>query len=63
MNTATRIGLLSFAVMAVLNQFTDIPFLSGAFAGAAVCFLVIGLLPQKTVDALKNWKRAVFRRV
>jgi hypothetical protein len=47
--------------MVVINQFADIPFLSGALAGAGICFLVTGMLPQRAIDRLKNWKRAVLR--
>jgi hypothetical protein len=57
-----KIGLLCVAVLALINQFADIPFLSGLLAGAGVCFLMAGALPQKTVDKLERWKRAVFHR-
>jgi hypothetical protein len=60
MKIATKIGLLSFVVMTILNQFVDVPFLSGVFAGLAVCFLMIGLLPQKKIESIKNWKRSIF---
>jgi hypothetical protein len=57
-----KIGLLCVVAMALVNQFADIPFLSGLLAGVGICFLIMGVLPQKAMDALKSWKRSVFHR-
>ncbi|MDR2657972.1 MAG: hypothetical protein LBB86_09125 [Oscillospiraceae bacterium] len=62
MTLTTKIGLFCVAAMALINQFADIPFLSGILAGMSICLLVMGMLPPKTANALKSWKRAVFHR-
>ncbi|MDR1159637.1 MAG: hypothetical protein LBK69_03325 [Syntrophomonadaceae bacterium] len=62
MKLTIKIGLLCVVAMNLINQFADIPFLSGLLAGIGICFLIMGLLPRKMVDALKSWKRTVFRQ-
>ncbi len=61
MKSKTKIGLVSCSCMIILTRYIDIPFLSGAFAGMTICFLVLGLLPQKVAESIKNWKRIVLR--
>jgi hypothetical protein len=63
MKRSIKIGLLCVVAMTLINQFADIPFLSGLLAGISICLLIMGMLPQKSVDTLKNWKRAIFHRV
>ena len=63
MKLSTRIGLLCVVAMTVINQFAAVPFLSGLLAGIGICLLIMGMLPQKSVDTLKNWKRAILRQV
>lgn len=54
MKLSIKIGLLCVAAMILINQFADIPFLSGFLAGIGICLLLMGTLPQKSLDAPKN---------
>ena len=56
----TRIGLLAFAVFALVTSgFTlDFAFASGFLVGLAICLLVVGLLPESAYRRLKNLKRS-----
>jgi hypothetical protein len=63
MKLSVKIGLLCVVAMILINQFADIPFLSGLLAGIGICLLIMGMLPQKSADTLKNWKRAIFHLV
>ena len=55
-----RIGLLLFALFAVLNQFTETPhFVLGALIGASICLTLIGSLRETPYNALKALKRKI----
>jgi hypothetical protein len=62
MKLTIRMGLFCVMAMTLINQFAGSHLLAGLLAGAGLCLLVIGMLPQKTADALRSWKRSVFLR-
>lgn len=48
-----RLGLLLFAVHAILWSFTEVhEFFLGLMVGGAMFLIIVGLLPQKTYDNL-----------
>jgi len=52
-----KIGLLLWAVSLTLNCFTIVPhFLLGILFGVAICFEIIGSMPEKVYQKIKTWK-------
>jgi len=61
MKRETIIGLACFSISMGLTQFDPVPaFITGALTGCGLLLIFIGLLPQKTYDALRNWKKKLF---
>lgn len=61
MRTELKIELLLFTVTLLLKTFFDCPeFLMGFLLGLALCFELVGILPEKTYQKLKRVKKSVF---
>lgn len=57
------IGLACLALCLVLKQFSSVSdFVIGILMGFAISFELIGILPEKSYSALKNWKKAILHR-
>ncbi|NMB97585.1 MAG: hypothetical protein GYA02_13410 [Clostridiaceae bacterium] len=51
------IGLFIQSMYLIANCFLSIPyFLSGLFQGLAICFIIVGMLPEEFNTKLKKWK-------
>lgn len=51
------IGIFAQAVYIILSRFFNAPDLFlGFLQGLAVCFIIIGILPQEFYSKLKKWK-------
>ncbi|WP_343209528.1 hypothetical protein [Anaerolentibacter hominis] len=58
-----RIGLLLFGLTLVLKQFFQMPeAVMGLLLGLALCFELIGALPETSYRKVKDWKRSLFAR-
>lgn len=58
MKKESTIGVVVLGLFIILNRFTSTPdLILGILAGIGICFGVIGLLPNKTYDVLKAWKK------
>lgn len=58
MRKELRIGLCLFGVFLLLNVFDETPeLLLGMLFGFALCFEMIGILPDRAYQKLKSWKR------
>ena len=65
MRRETQIGLACFAICSALrygvfNNASD--FMQGALVGCAIVALIIGCLPSKVYNLLKNWKMKILHR-
>jgi uncharacterized membrane protein YhaH (DUF805 family) len=57
-----RIGLLLFALNAVLNQFTKTPhFILGVVIGISLCLMLKGSLRETPYNAVKSIKKKIMR--
>lgn len=60
MKKELRIGLITEVMYIVLSRFFSVPDLFlGLLEGFAICFILIGILPQKANSKLKDWKSAL----
>lgn len=58
MRKELKIGLICFVISIVLNRFTSAhDFILGALTGLGLCFMVVGMLPDKVYKALKGCKK------
>ena len=63
MRKGLQISILVGGVYIVLNRFTNTPDLFlGLLMGLALCFYIVGLLPDKTYSRLKAWKKVVIKQ-
>lgn len=57
-----KIGILVYAAALLLKQFFNVPeIIAGALLGFAICFELIGILPESRYQKLKAFKRKIFR--
>lgn len=64
MRNELKIGLGVFALYLILYRFTEAPeFILGLLAGAAICFEIIGILPEKAYNSLKAFKKRIFHGI
>jgi multisubunit Na+/H+ antiporter MnhE subunit len=58
MKKETRLSMLVLAAFLIANQIFDMPhLLLGILVGVCLCFMIIGLLPEKYYDTIKQFKR------
>ncbi len=63
MRKELMIGLLFFGVSMAAGQFFALPeFLRGLLLGFALCFELIGILPEPLYQKIKAFKRQLFKR-
>ncbi len=63
LRTEFKIGIVAFAISLLLRQFTAVPhFVIGALLGFAICFEVIGILPEAGYQRIKRFKAKLFGR-
>lgn len=63
MRKETRFGIIVFAIYLLIKQFFCISeFISGLVIGTCMCFYLFELVSEKTYDALKVWKKNLFRK-
>lgn len=57
MKKELRLGVLLNATYLVLNRFLNIPnFILGVLLGLGFCFVIIGILPERTYVKIKQLK-------
>ncbi|MFQ8599810.1 MAG: hypothetical protein ACLSAP_03950 [Oscillospiraceae bacterium] len=62
MRIELKIGLLLYAVALALRCFTGIPeFAMGLLLGLAVCFEVVGVLPENAYRKMKRFKKKLLK--
>lgn len=60
--TELKMGITLFALYLVLNRFSSAPdFIIGFLAGLSLFLEVIGFLPEKAYQKMKNLKRTLFK--
>ncbi|MGX8795046.1 hypothetical protein ACR6HW_02955 [Fusibacter sp. JL298sf-3] len=53
-----RISLILFFILVVVNVLFKLPeFFMGVIAAVAFLYAIIGILPEKTYTAIKQWKK------
>ncbi|MDR2707426.1 MAG: hypothetical protein LBB87_01595 [Nitrososphaerota archaeon] len=58
MKTETKLSMLVLAAFLIANQLFDMPhLLLGILIGVCLCFMLIGLLPEKYYNSLKQFKQ------
>lgn len=61
MRKELKIGLLLLALTLTVKQFTLLPeAVTGFLLGLAICFEVVGVLPENVYRKLKRMKRSLF---
>ena len=56
------VGIFAQAVYIILSRFFNVPALFlGFLQGLAICFIIIGILPQGPYLKLKRWKRSIIK--
>lgn len=56
------IGIFAQTVYIILSRFFSVPALFlGFLQGLAICFIIIGILPQNPYSKLKRWKRSMIK--
>lgn len=64
MRKELRIGIIVEAIYIISNRFFNVPDLFlGMLAGLTICFLFIGVLPEKRYLKIKDWKISMFKRL
>lgn len=62
MRNELKIGLLLYAVTLALRCFTSVPeFLMGLLLGLAICFEIVGILPENAYHRIKRFKKKLFK--
>ena len=62
MRKELRIGIIAEVVYIILNNFFTVPDLFlGLLEGIAICFIIIGIIPEKAYSKLKEWKRSMIK--
>lgn len=57
-----KAGLWFFLIYSLLNRFSVIPdFIHGALIGLGLCFITIGILPDKAYKSLKAFKHGLIK--
>jgi hypothetical protein len=57
MRIFTIIGMVCIALSITLKRFSKIPdFIDGVLIGCGIVSLIWGLLPNDTIDKIKEWK-------
>lgn len=63
MRKEIQIGLILFAMPLLLKQFIEVPeIMMGFLLGLAICFELIGALPESVYQKIKCWKRSLLNR-
>ena len=56
------IGIFAQTSYIILSRFFNVPNLFlGFLQGLAICFIIIGILPQEPYLKLKRWKRSMIK--
>lgn len=64
MRKELSIGLIAFGLGLAANQFFQLPeFVMGVLLGISLCFEIIGSLPEKAYQTLKQKKKMLFNRI
>lgn len=57
MKKELRLGILLQAIYLILNRFLNIPnFILGLLLGLGLCFIIIGILPERAYVKIKQLK-------
>ena len=59
MRKELKIGIFLQAIFNILEHFFNVPdLLLGFLVGLGLCFIIIGILPEKAYLRLKKWKKS-----
>ena len=62
MKKELRLGILLQAIYLILNRFLNIPnFILGLLLGLGLCFIIIGILPERAYVKIKQLKSTATR--
>ncbi|MDR2700466.1 MAG: hypothetical protein LBC12_06675 [Nitrososphaerota archaeon] len=63
MKKETKGGMLVLAAFLIANQLLNMPYhLLGLLIGVALCFIIIGGLPEKHYRAIKSLKQKIYKK-
>jgi multisubunit Na+/H+ antiporter MnhE subunit len=63
MKNETKLGMLVLVVFLIANQLLHMQYLLlGLLIGVALCFIIIGGLPEKHYSTIKSFKQKIYKK-